>query len=158
MPLLSVALMEAGLSDVQTYLQSGNLIFTSDLKEQQEIAALIQETIKKDFDLDVPVLVLTGKQLKAAKDNNPFSEQDQTKLHITFLEKKPDIALVNSINKEKYLPDEFLVESEIIYLYCPTGYGKTKLTNNFFENKLEQTATTRNWNTVCKLAGLTVAI
>jgi uncharacterized protein (DUF1697 family) len=38
-----------------------------------------------------------------------------------------------------------------IYLYCPGGYGKTKLSNNYFENKLKVEATTRNWKTLLKL-------
>jgi len=50
-----------------------------------------------------------------------------------------------------YSPEEFVLKGNIIYLYSPQGYGKAKMNNNFFENKLKVTATTRNWKTVNKL-------
>jgi uncharacterized protein (DUF1697 family) len=50
-----------------------------------------------------------------------------------------------------YSPDRFTIIGKEIFLYIPEGYGNTKLSNNFFENKLKVTATTRNWKTVNKL-------
>lgn len=159
MPLLVKAMEKAGFDDIQTYLQSGNVLFTSELLDPEQIAEKIETGIKTDFDLDVPVLVLTEEQLSTTRANNPYAdgEKDETKLHVTFLQTRADKDLVDKIETGKYLPDEFTVESEIVYLYCPTGYGKTKLNNNFFEIKLKQIATTRNWNTVCKLVELAAA-
>jgi uncharacterized protein (DUF1697 family) len=159
MPLLAKAMEKAGFENIQTYLQSGNVIFTSELRDTIQIAGRISDSIKAEFDMDVPVFVLTEQQLVAARDNNPYAdgERDETKLHITFLQSKAVNELAGKIEKEKCLPDEFRIESDLIYLYCPTGYGKTKLNNNFFESKLKQIATTRNWNTVCKLVELAAA-
>ncbi len=53
-------------------------------------------------------------------------------------------------------PDQFRCSGETIYLYCPNGYGKTKLANNFLEKMLGVSATTRNWKTVNQLYQMTV--
>ena len=50
--------------------------------------------------------------------------------------------------------DEFQLIENAIYLYCPNGYGNTKLNNNLFEKKLKIATTTRNWNTISKLVEL----
>ena len=58
---------------------------------------------------------------------------------------------MDNIEAMKYMPDEFKILNKAIYLYCPNGVAKTKLTNSLFEKKLNQTATNRNWNTVNKI-------
>ena len=73
------------------------------------------------------------------------------KLHITFLAELPDVARLQSIADGNYLPDEFSVIGQTIYLSCPNGYGNTKLSNSFFENKLKVKATTRNLKTCSEL-------
>ncbi|HSN50112.1 MAG TPA: hypothetical protein VLR52_02695, partial [Bacteroidales bacterium] len=52
-----------------------------------------------------------------------------------------------------YLPDRFVVLNREIYLFCPAGYGQTRLTNTFFESKLKVRATTRNRRTMKVIAG-----
>lgn len=157
---LTKLLQQAGFENIQTYLQSGNVLFNSDMPDRREVSILIEKRIKTELDLDVPVLVFGEKELIAAKDNNPYADgtKDESALYVTFLESRADETLIEKIEKEKYLPDEFSVEADLVYLYCPAGYGKTKLNNNFFENKLKLTATTRNWNTVCKLVELAATI
>jgi len=73
---------------------------------------------------------------------------------LTLLDATPYIENLNKIDASKYLPDEFSVRENAIYLYCPSGYGQTKLTNNFWESKLKLPATTRNWKTLEKLIDL----
>jgi uncharacterized protein (DUF1697 family) len=85
---------------------------------------------------------------------NPFLKQskiDIEKLHITFLAEIPEQENVESIRNINYSPDKFIIIDKEVYLYCPNGYGITKLSNNFFEQKLKIKATTRNWRTVNKL-------
>jgi uncharacterized protein (DUF1697 family) len=73
---------------------------------------------------------------------------------VTFLEKEPAPDLIDKINPFDFLPDRFIFYNREIYLNCASGYGTTKLSNTFFENKLKVKATTRNWNTVKKLLEL----
>ena len=75
-------------------------------------------------------------------------------MYVTFLDKIPEKILSENIKSFSYPPDKFIHINREIYIYCPDSYGNTKLTNNFFEKKLNVSATTRNWKTVNKLAEL----
>ena len=144
-----------GFNNVKTYIQSGNLIFQFTASNTSVLAKKIAQEIKKAYNFDVDVLVLTKNELKKVIDNNPFKD-DKSRLYITFLGdnllKNHDInAISNEINRVKDESEDFLISKTAVYLFCPNGYGRTKLSNNFFEKKLHVTATTRNWNTVTKL-------
>lgn len=142
---------------VKTYLQSGNVIFTSNATSAKELEKQIEQEIKKDFGFDVPVLVLTETKLRDTISNNPFinqSDKDIVYMHITFLGSIPENIDVKSLESKKLEGEEIFISEDIVYLYCPNGYGKTKLTNNFFESKLKLTATTRNWKTTNELLKL----
>jgi len=62
--------------------------------------------------------------------------------------------LVNKLEGFDFSPDLFVIKGNVIYVYCANGYGKTKLSNAFFENKLKINATTRNWKSVLALKDL----
>jgi uncharacterized protein (DUF1697 family) len=84
-------------------------------------------------------------------EHNPFVTQrheDLTKLHVTFLAASPSKLLAGNLVVPTGSPDEFILDDKELYLFCPNGYGNTKLSNNFFERKLSVTTTTRNWKTV----------
>ena len=101
---------------------------------------------------DVPTLVLTSDYIENVLENNPWKkETDTAKLYFTFLVEEPIQENIVKIKKEKYLPDEFSINKKVIYVNVPNGYGRTKLNNNFFENKLKVQATTRNWKTLNKI-------
>lgn len=157
MDALKQLFIELGFDNVQTYIQSGNVVFQSDVSETLELARGISEKIEKSLGFVVPVLVLTAEELKNALQNNPFIA-DVTKnpdfLHLTFLLAIPEKAKIEKLFEKQYLPDEFDRNGNILYLYCPTGYGNTKLSNTFLENKLKVTATTRNWKTANELMRL----
>jgi uncharacterized protein (DUF1697 family) len=154
MPLLIKTVERMGLAKVRSYIQSGNLVFNLNAEEFSGVGERITTAIKEDFTCDVPVLVFEAAAFQKARDNNPFLHRegiDPARLHLTFLSAEPNTERVCAIDPEKYAPDTFILIGTIIYVYCPGGYGKTKLTNNFFESKYKVMATTRNWNTVNKL-------
>jgi len=157
METLRSVLQAEGFQHVKTYIQSGNILFdTNDLHEKKQ-AKKIQEIIKKEFAFEVPVLVLNIKFLNLLVENNPFRKdptKDKSFWHLTILEAVPSIEILGKIDVSKYLPDEFILLENAIYLYCPSGYGHTKLTNNFWESKFNLCATTRNWKTLEKLIDL----
>jgi uncharacterized protein (DUF1697 family) len=87
--------------------------------------------------------------------SNPFLNEkgiDPEKLHVTFLENEPDPAFVRKTQMIEFPIDRFRIIGKDVFLHCPGGYGNTKLSNAFFENKLKVKATTRNWRSVGKLA------
>lgn len=158
---LKTSLLLLGLENVQTYIQSGNIIFNYKKMESNEIEQLLKAAILESFELVVPVLVLTKKELEYAFLNNPFLKEkniDPKTLHVTFLKDKPKQTLAKSLENPSKNNDQFIIHRKMAYVSCPNGYGKTKLTNGFFEKKLDQPSTTRNWNTITKLMALCAAV
>ena len=143
-----------GFKNIQTYIQSGNVIFESSDKNVSKIINKIERKIKKSFGFDVLVLIRTKNDLKKLIDNNPFAKKDNSKLLVTLLSDTPLQSPIDEITKIKDDSEEFFIFGKEIYLFCPNGYGKSKLSNNFFERKLKLSATTRNWKTVNKLLEL----
>ncbi len=140
--------------NVKTYIQSGNVVFQAIETSVNDLAISIEDKISERFGFTVPVLVKEKSEIESVVKNNPYlmlEDKDVTKLHVTFLAKEPDKSNLDKINQGQYLPDEYILSGSVIYLYCPNGYGNTKLNNSFFENKLKVIATTRNWKTVNEL-------
>jgi len=151
---LTQALAEAGLINVRTYIQSGNVVYESATDQPVIDEKVISDIIRDRFGFDVPVQLIRRNELIQIHDQNPFINDrglPVDKLHLTVLNSTPDFALLSKIGADSFLPDEFFVSGRAVYLYCPEGYGRTKLTNTFFEKKLKVSATTRNWATVVKL-------
>ena len=145
---------DLGFSNITTYVQSGNVVFTSTNTDPEKLEKKIAQQLKNSFGFDVPVIVLTIDKLQRIIDNNPFSKdlsKDQVFLHVTFFSSKPDMQQVSTIEEKKPAGEEIAVTEHAVYLYCPNGYGNTKLSNTFLEAKLKVEATTRNWKTTNKL-------
>lgn len=152
---LKSALEKAGFQEVQTYIQSGNVIFDSEETEARILEEKIQEIIAATFGFaDVPVIVRNSKEWAESIVNNPFlkeNDPDIEKLHLTFLKELPSAENMEKIKSLDFLPDRFQIIGKDVFVYCENGYGRSKITNDFFEKKLKVSATTRNWKTVMKL-------
>jgi uncharacterized protein (DUF1697 family) len=147
-----------GAEDVATYLQSGNVVFKS-RAEAAELVGAIQDRIRSDLGLDVTVLVRTSGELGQVLARNPFAKsgREPTRLHVTFLAETPPPARVRKLDPKHSEPDEFEIVGREVYLHTPNGYGRSKLSNAYFEKQLGVAATTRNWRTVTNLAELASA-
>lgn len=143
-----------GADDVVTHLQSGNVVFDSPSGARKLVSAIERE-IGARLDLDVSVLLRTPVELSRIVAGNPFAtETDHKKLHVAFLEAPPSRGRVGALDPKRVAPDEFRVAGRHVYLHYPTGYGRSKLTNDYLEKQLSVRATMRNWKTVTALAGL----
>lgn len=149
------------LQQVKTYIQSGNVVFSSDKSSIDELSKMIETAIVEKFGFSVPVLILSAKELKAALNELPFkslSLQDQgSQVIFSFLSKKvteESLTLLKSYISAGEQIDIPPAEPKVIYLHCPNGYGKTKLSNTFIEKKLSVISTSRNLKTVTKLCNL----
>lgn len=148
---------ELGFSAVQSYIQSGNVIFQSPQTNTQKLERTISDKIRETFGFEVPALVLSIEELDNALKKNPFladPTKDPAHMHLTFLSDVPNPSILNQIVPAYYAPDEFRQVGKVIYNYCPNGYGNTKLTANFFENKLKLVASSRNMRTATELLNL----
>ena len=147
-------LSDSGLKEVETYIQSGNVIFKSPEEDIQKLELEIHEAIKIHFGFEVPILVKTPEDLQHVFDNCPFSEEKKTNSYFTLLYTVPDKDLMDDVAKISYPNEAFFITNDCIYFYCSTGYGKAKYNNNFFERKLKTTATARNYKTMVKLIAM----
>jgi len=152
-----VSLLEdAGCCDVQTYIQSGNVICCAQVGLASRLPALIEGAVAERWGFHVPVVVRTRDELRAVAEGNPFLETgvDVERLHVVFLADAPSPAHVAALDPDRSPPDRFVVHGHEIYLHCPNGVARTKLTNQYFDSKLATTSTMRNWRTVLKLLEL----
>lgn len=146
-----------GFENVRTYIQSGNVLFSSAAKDPIELESIIFAEIKTEFGFEVPVLVLRIEALEKIVKENPLTienDKDISFLHVTFLASNPADYDLASILQKQQPSEEIAITANAVYLYCPNGYGKTKLHNSFLENKLKTQATTRNWKTINELLKL----
>jgi uncharacterized protein (DUF1697 family) len=144
-----------GLQNVQTYIQTGNILFTASITNKEALKTMIQQAIYKQYKFHVPVQLRSSDELASIIKNCPFNTvgniTDGTKLLLSFLSATPEHSAISKIQDYVVAPEKLVVNADVIYLYCPNGYGRSKLSNNFLESKLNIIATTRNWKSVCKL-------
>lgn len=155
---LRALLSKIGLQNVQTYIQSGNIIFQSDNNSAEDLSLNIHTSIKDHFGFEVPVLIKTPKELQQIFNDCPFTAEKKVSSYFMLLYEAPNREMVNQVLKISYPNEAFNITNDCIYFYCATGYGKAKMSNNFFERKLRVTATARNYKTMVKLLSLSTDI
>ena len=154
---LRILLSNNGLENVNTYIQSGNILFYSEIQTKAEISIFIENLLLKEYGWEIPSLILEQKDLEQIILNNPYpkiTETSTNKPYIcipkTSLTKK-EIEVLSELN---YEGEYFTVTQQGIYLYCTKEINKCKLSNNVIEKKLGISCSTRNWRTLLKLQSL----
>lgn len=144
---------ELGFSDIQTYIQSGNIVFKSSENSVSKLEGLIEAKIKEKYGWDVPTMVKKKEELEYALANNPraHDETDPKLVFFTFLDQEPSNEDIAKLAEKDYPDEEYIIDGTCIYFHPKNGAGKAKMNNNLFENKLKVRATTRNLRTVIKL-------
>jgi len=140
--------------EVETYIQSGNIILRSKEGHNDKIAEKVEKGIADNFGFDVPVLVKKYEELKTIFDNNPFNDPDDIedkKIYFALLKQVPPLELIAEFKKNKFTNDKFVFTDQCVYLNYFNGAGQAKLTNNLIERKLKVSATSRNYRTMVKL-------
>ncbi|MFG6685708.1 DUF1697 domain-containing protein [Mariniflexile sp. HNIBRBA6329] len=153
MTVLRDLLTTAGFQKVQTYIQSGNVIFQS-TAEVSELEKTIQNLILNHFGFEVSVIVKTNQELQAILNNCPFSEERKMESYFIMLSAIPDHNLVDDVAKITYENEEVIIKNDALYFYSSTGYGRTKFNMNTYERKLKVIGTSRNYKTMLKLLSL----
>ena len=150
---LSALLEGMGLSEVRTYIQSGNVVFECSKKDKPKLAANITAAIKAQHGFAPHVLLLEAAELKQAMAGNPYpeAEAEPGSLHLFFLDETPRQPDLKALEGLKVNKESFKLAGRVFYLHAPDGVGNSKLAARA-EKLLGVAATARNWNTVCKLA------
>jgi uncharacterized protein (DUF1697 family) len=155
MPALREALAEAGFDDVRTYLQSGNVVLTSD-KRPEQVARACERAIEDRFGLEIDVVVRTRNELEKVVRANPLGKvaKNPKRYQVTFLAGKPDAKIRSKLETAAVEPEQFAVKGREIYAWHPDGVGRSKLATLLSGRGLGVTATARNWTTVESLLAL----
>jgi uncharacterized protein (DUF1697 family) len=159
LPMKSLAglFTDAGCNDVETYIQSGNVVFGASSAVAKRLPSAIAAAIAEQFGYQVSVVIRSATELADVVDNNPFLKRgvDTATLHVAFLAGTPDAKRVTALDGKRSPGDSFEVRGRHIFLRLPNGVARTKLTNDYFDRTLGTTSTLRNWNTVQKLLEMT---
>lgn len=140
-------LNKLGYQNVKTYIQSGNIILDTD-ETKVVVCQKVKEGIAERFGYDVPVIARTISEWEEVIAKYPFPTDNPKIVAFVFLDQKTEEI---KIEAKGINDDEYQIDHDMVYIYCPTGFAKTKISNNLFERKLKVTATTRNYNTTMKL-------
>lgn len=146
-----------GFENVITYVQSGNVVFESENQHSTLLEQILSDKIKDDFGYEVYIFVMSIEKLKNIIARNPLvngAYKEDSNMYVTFLSVDPNMIGKEAIEVKKQDSEDIVFSNEAVYLYCPNGYGKTKLTNKLIESKLNVVATTRNWKTVNALLNI----
>ncbi|MBU2939124.1 DUF1697 domain-containing protein [Lacinutrix sp. C3R15] len=154
MAALRELLIKTGFQNVQTYIQSGNVVLQSSEKNTKTIEAIIGEAITSYFQFEVAVLVKTKQELELIFKSCPFEEDKKVASYFLLLQETPEKNAVAIASKKEYKEEEFKIVNNCIYFYNPAGYGKSKFNANYFERTLKTPATARNYKTMKKLIDL----
>jgi uncharacterized protein (DUF1697 family) len=147
-------LTAGGYGEVQTYLQSGNAVFTADGPREQ-VAADIEERLATDLGLSTEVILRTADELGKVIDRNPMEVGDPARYTVLFLLKPPAPDWLDGVDLAEFAPDEMRASERELYLNLPSGIGRAKLPI-VLGRRLKVPATMRNWRTVTNLMSLAV--
>jgi len=155
MPKLRSALEDAGFEDVATYVQSGNVVLSSG-DSAAKVARAVEQLIKKEFGVEIPVVVRTRAQLARVVRRNPLGRvaNDPKRYQVSFLEKQPSAAVVRKLEGLAAPSERIAAHGRELYAWHPEGVARSKLWAALAGKGLGVTATARNWTTVTKLLEL----
>jgi len=143
-----------GLRDVHTYVQSGNVVFRTAVRDLASLAKRIESKIEQTFGFRPAVIIRTPSELRETIRRNPFTKRsgiEPGKLVVTFLTADPSPEARVKMLSLKTDPEELRMEGREVFVYYPNGMGRSKLSPALIEKTLKMPGTGRNWNTVTKL-------
>ncbi|MGB5435984.1 MAG: DUF1697 domain-containing protein [Maribacter sp.] len=152
------SLMEnIGFHDVLTYIQSGNLIFKSDIPDHRDVESKISKTILDHYGFDVAVVVKKRFELMQFLGKNPFKFPEDikdNKVYFVLLKNEPEQEGVEALSAMQFDNEHLVITPTCVYLKCNLGAGKAKCNNNLIARKLKVDTTSRNHRTLMKILEL----
>jgi uncharacterized protein (DUF1697 family) len=149
-----------GLADVSTYIQTGNVIFSSNETDKEKLAVQIEKKFKSTTGHESKIFFLTNDKLKKAASHNPFEPERRDKeqrCHLMFLSGKPDAVHVKALMKLEGREYQFHVHEDVLYYAYPNKFAGNRR-NIDFEKVLGVKGTARSWKVVDKLIELSVQL
>jgi uncharacterized protein (DUF1697 family) len=143
-----------GVAQVETFIASGNVIFSSPSRNSKGLEGRIEKHLEKALGYEVRTFLRSGAELAAVAEYRPFSETELRSagaLLVGFLAKPLEPAVVRAVEKLETAVDTFHVHDREVYWLCRTGQGESLVGNVLLERTLQARATFRNMNTVARL-------
>lgn len=153
MATLRTILSEAGLENVQTYIQTGNVIAKSELN-RAEVEMLVHDAVRERIGAPVSAIARTAEQFKVTFEQNPFTDVDSARVYFSLLHEYPSRERREKFLLTDFSPDAVKLIDDTLYTLYNTKHSDSRFTNNFFERQLKVTSTSRNFNTMKKLVEL----
>jgi uncharacterized protein (DUF1697 family) len=156
MPALREALEAAGFKDVETYVQSGNVVLSSRAKAET-VRRKVEKVLDEKFGLDVAVVVRSAAELAAVARRNPLGKvaTDPKRYQVTFLSAKLPAKVVRELKDTAAGGESVVVSGREVYAWHPKTIARSKLWAKLAGKTLGVTATSRNWATIEALLELT---
>jgi len=148
MPDLVEMFVAAGCTDVRTYVQSGNVVFSHPSRSEKSLRADLEARLVDGCGFEVRVVLRTRAEMSSIVERNPYPRREATKVHVSFLVDAPAVAAADAIDRPAFEPEAFTVDGREIYLDLPDGMGRSVLAPVLGRSLLRSPATTRNWRTV----------
>ena len=155
---LRTLLTQIGYKNVQTYIQSGNVILQASETSTTKIENEVHHAIQNHFGFDVSVIAKTREELHLIFANCPFSEAKKEDSYFILFNKVPELILVEEVEKIQHDNEEFVIINDGLYFYTAAGYGRTKFNMKTFEKILKVSGTSRNFKTMVKLLSLSADV
>jgi uncharacterized protein (DUF1697 family) len=150
-----------GLRDVQSYIQSGNLVFRDTDEDPVALARRMEEAMEASFGFRPVVIVRTASELRKVIAKNPFAgrkEVEPSKLLVVFMNGAPMKQARDKLLAIPCDPEELHIHGREVYIYYPDGMARPKIPLIRMEKALQCSSTGRNWNTVNKLLAMAEAL
>lgn len=153
---LREALAGAGCRDARTYIQSGNAVVDHDETDEAALRAVLEAAIADAAGFAVPVVLRTADEWTAAIAANPYAGggAEPKALHVVFLADAPAAGVLDALDLDRFAPEELTAVGRELHLLLPGGLGRSKLAVALTDRALGTVTTTRNWNTVERLAAM----
>lgn len=155
MPSLRERLTAAGLADVRTYVQSGNVLLSSDASPE-ELARACEREISAEYGLSIDVVARTRDELAAVVDRNPLATVavNPKRYQVSFCSSAPDNEVIERLDSLVVPPEQFVPVGRELYAWHPDGVARSRLWAQLGGRRLGVTATARNWSTVTTLLAM----
>ncbi len=146
-----------GFRDAQTFIASGNVVFTNDGKNIAALSKRIEDAIEKRFKIRPDVIVRTASELREVIAKNPFAKRhglQPNRLLVYFLARAPGDEACKAVRKLDAAPEELHLSGRELYVYYPKGVARPKISWAALERILKTRGTGRNWNTANQLLAI----
>ena len=149
---LKSSLQKTGFKNIQTYIQSGNIVFETELISEDIIGKKIEEIIMKDFGFEVPAIINSKTDFYQIYQQIPYERNES--LYVVFLKDVPEPDNISHFNSVIFENEEFKYVNKAVYLKLKQPYHESKLDHSFIEKYLKVRATARNYKTIGKIVEL----